>query len=116
MNETRDLAKWMVGLKWVDIPRDVIDYSKILVLDTLGCMLGGSVQDSNKAALRFTRAMGGSPDSTVVNYGDKTSPFNAAFLNASFGHGWEFDDMINAGAGHAVSACTPRRWRWRKKS
>jgi 2-methylcitrate dehydratase PrpD len=106
MNETRDLAKWMVDLKWVDIPRDVIDYSKILVLDTLGCMLGGSVQDSNKAALRFTRAMGGSPDSTVVNYGDKTSPFNAAFLNASFGHGWEFDDMINAGAGHAVSACT----------
>jgi 2-methylcitrate dehydratase PrpD len=106
MNETRDLAKWMVDLRWVDIPRDVIDYAKILVLDTLGCMLGGSVQDSNKAALRYTRAMGGSPDSTVVNYGDKTSPFNAAFLNASFGHGWEFDDMINAGAGHAVSACT----------
>ena len=52
MNETRDLAKWMVDLKWVDIPRDVIDYAKILVLDTFGCMLGGSVQDSNKAALR----------------------------------------------------------------
>ena len=31
MNETSDLAKWMVGLKWVDIPREVIDYSKILV-------------------------------------------------------------------------------------
>jgi 2-methylcitrate dehydratase PrpD len=69
----------MVGLKWVDIPRDVIDYSKFLVLDTLGCMLGGSVQDSNKAALRFTRAMGGSPDSTVVNYGDKTSPLMLPF-------------------------------------
>ncbi|HET9296358.1 MAG TPA: MmgE/PrpD family protein [Candidatus Binatia bacterium] len=106
MNETSDLAKWMVELKWVDIPREVIDYSKILVLDTLGCMLGGSIQDSNKAALRYTRAMGGSPDSTVVNYGDRTNPFNAAFINASFGHGWDFDDMINAGAGHAVSACT----------
>jgi 2-methylcitrate dehydratase PrpD len=96
----------MVGLKWVDIPRDVIDYAKILVLDTLGCMLGGRRWDSNKAALRYTRAMGGSPDSTVVNYGYRTSPFNAAFINASFGHGWDFDDMINAGAGHAVSACT----------
>jgi hypothetical protein len=79
-------------------------FAKILVLDTLGCMLSGSVQDSNNAALHFTRAMGGSPDSSVVNYGDKTSPFNAAFLNASFSHGWEFDDMINAGAAHAVSA------------
>ncbi|MBI2366277.1 MAG: MmgE/PrpD family protein, partial [Deltaproteobacteria bacterium] len=106
MNETRDLARWIVGLKWGDIPQDVIDYAKILILDTLGCMLGGSIQDSNKAALRFVRAMGGLPDSTVVNYGDKTNVFNAAFLNASFGHGWDFDDMINAGAGHAVSSCT----------
>ena len=101
MNETRDLARWIVGLKWGDIPQDVIDYAKILILDTLGCMLGGSIQDSNTAALRFVRAMGGLPDSTVVNYGDKTNVFNAAFLNASFGHGWDFDDMINAGAGHA---------------
>lgn len=106
MNETRDLANWIVGLKWGDIPRDVIDYAKILILDTLGCMFGGSAQDSNKAALRFVRSMGGAPESTVVNYGDKTNAFNAAFLNASFGHGWDFDDMINAGAGHAVSACT----------
>lgn len=106
MNETRDLAQWIVGLRWGAIPQDVIDYAKILILDTLGCMFGGSTQDSNKAALRFVRSLGGAPEATVVNYGDRTNAFNAAFLNASFGHGWDFDDMINAGAGHAVSSCT----------
>ena len=106
MNETTDLAKWIVELKWVDIPEDVIDYAKVLILDILGCMLGGSIQDSNKAALRFVRSVGGTPESTVVNYGDKTNAYNAAFLNASFGHGWDFDEIISPGAAHAASACT----------
>src|SRR5574341_1268414 len=106
MNETRDLARWIVGLKWGDIPQEVIDYSKNLILDTVGCMFGGSIQDSNKAALRFIRSMGGVPECTVVNYGDRTNAFNAAFLNGSFGHGWDFDEMHPGGAGHAVSACT----------
>jgi len=106
MHETRDLAKWIVGLKWGDIPADVINYAKVLTLDVIGCMLGGSIQDSNKAVLRFVRSMGGTPESTVVNYGDKTNAFNAAFLNASFGHGWDFDEMTYPGAAHTASACT----------
>ncbi len=106
MNETRDLAKWIVGLKWGDVPEDVIHYAKILLLDILGCMLGGSIQDSNKAALRFVRAMGGTPESTVVNYGDKTNAYNAALLNGSFGHGWDFDEQTTPGGSHTASACT----------
>lgn len=106
MNETRDLARWIVGLKWGDIPQDVIDYAKILILDTLGCMLGGSIQESNKGALRYVRSMGGSPQATVVNYGDKTNVYNAAFLNGSFGHGWDFDDHLMGGSPHSMSATT----------
>jgi len=106
MNETTDLAKWIVGLKWGDIPEDVIDYAKVLILNILGCMLGGSIQNSNKAALRFVRSMGGTPESTVVNYGDKTNAYNAAFLNASFGHGWDFDEQVTPGGSHTASSCT----------
>ncbi len=106
MNETKDLAAWIVDLKWRDIPKDVIDYSKVLILDTLGCMLGGSLQESNRAALRYMRAMGGAPQATVVNYGDATNVYNASFLNGSFGHGWDFDDHVNGGSPHSMSATT----------
>ena len=106
MNETRDLAAWIADLKWGDIPEDVIDYSKIIILDILGCMFGGSIQESNKAALRFVRSLGGTPECTVVNYGDKTSAFHAAFLNASFGHGWDFDEQATPSRSHTASACT----------
>jgi 2-methylcitrate dehydratase len=106
MNETKDLASWIVDLKLGDIPAQVIDYAKLLLLDTVGCMLGGSLQESNRAALRYMRAMGGSPQATVVNYGDATNVYNAAFLNGSFGHGWDFDDHLAGGSPHSMSATT----------
>lgn len=106
MNETKDLARWIVDLKWGDIPAQVIEHAKVLILDTVGCMLGGSIQESNRAALRYVRAMGGAPQATVVNYGDKTNVCHAAFLNGSFGHGWDFDDHVHGGSPHSMSATT----------
>ena len=92
VNETRDLAKWIVGLRYRDIPEEVIAKAKVLILDSFGSQLGGSVQPSLKAVLRYVRMEGGTPEATVVNYGDKTSAFHAAFLNGAFNHGFEFDD------------------------
>jgi len=106
MNETKDLASWIIGLRWGDIPGTVVDYAKILILDTLGCMLGGSIQESNKAALRYVRAMGGTSQASIVNYGDRTNVYNAAFINGSFGHGWDFDDHLMGGSPHSMSATT----------
>jgi 2-methylcitrate dehydratase PrpD len=106
MNETKDLAAWASRLKLKDVPQNVIDHSKALILDVLGCFFGGSIQETNKPAIKFVRSMGGHPEATVANYGDKTNAFNAAFLNASFGHGWDFDDLIYPGSSHTASACT----------
>src|SRR3989304_10138992 len=106
MNETKDLASWIVNLKGGDIPQRVLDHAKLLILDTVGCMLGGSIQESNKATLRYARAMGGTPQATVINYGDHTNVYNASFLNGSFGHGWDFDDHLNGGSPHSMSATT----------
>ncbi len=106
MDETKKLASWIVDLAWGDIPAQVVDSAKILLLDTVGCMLGGSIQESNRAALRYVRAMGGVPQATVVNYGDKTNVYHAAFLNGSFGHGWDFDDHVDGGSPHSMSATT----------
>jgi len=33
MNETKDLASWIIGLRWGDIPGTVVDYAKILILE-----------------------------------------------------------------------------------
>jgi len=106
VNETVELAKWIAGLKYSDIPENVVERAKVHILDNLGCQLGGSIQDSNKAVLRYVRSQGGVPECTIVNYGDKTSVFNAVFVNGSFGHGWDFDDQCIPGGSHQESQCT----------
>ncbi len=92
LNETRNLARWVVGLEYRDIPEEVIAKAKALILDSFGSQLGGSVQPSLKKLLRYVRIEGGSPEATVVNYGDRTSAYHAALLNGAFNHGFEFDD------------------------
>ena len=41
---------------------------------------------------RYVQGQGGTPQSTVLNYGLKTSAVNASFANGTFGHGFEMDD------------------------
>src|SRR6185503_16204078 len=47
---------------------------------------------------RWIRSQGGIPESTIVNYGLKTSAASAAFVNGTFGHGFEMDDNHAAAA------------------
>ncbi|MFC1914564.1 MmgE/PrpD family protein, partial [Chloroflexota bacterium] len=55
----------------------------------------------------YVREMGGREDSTIVNYGDKTPAENAAFVNSTFGHGFELDDLDTAGASHPGCVIVP---------
>jgi 2-methylcitrate dehydratase PrpD len=43
----------------------------------------------------------------IVNYGNKTVAWDAAFVNATFGQGCELDDMAFGSAGHIGTATIP---------
>lgn len=94
---TSDLVKNVVGLEYGDIPRKIIDLAKAGILDALGCMLAGAIQESSQKALRFVRSQGGAPQCTIAYYGDRTTLYHAALANGAFCHGWEFDDATEFG-------------------
>ena len=89
---TRKLAQFISQLRYQDIPPKVIEKTKEIVLDQLGCELSSSVLPWNKIVYEYAKAMGGSGRSTVVNFGLKTNPEYAALTNATFGHGFQTDD------------------------
>ena len=41
MSELRELARFLAGLRWEDIPEEVRDTARLLLLDNLGAALGG---------------------------------------------------------------------------
>ena len=92
MDYTRELAQFAVQLQYSDLPPAVIEKAKEIALHAWGVQLAGSTLPWSKTAYRYVRDSGGVPQSTVVNYGLKTSAVNAAFANGTFGHGFEMDD------------------------
>lgn len=92
MNNARQLAQFAVQLQYSDLPPSVIEKAKEIALHAWGVQLAASTLPWSKAVYRYIRGQGGVPESTVVNYGLKTSAVNAAFANGTFGHGFEMDD------------------------
>ncbi len=74
------------------LPPAVVEKAKQCVLDYLGVALLGATLPNVSPARRVVCAMGARPESTIVYFGDRTTPAYAAFVNATFGHSCEFDD------------------------
>jgi len=102
MNETKDLARWVAGLRYNDLPSNVVDFTKRFLLDDLGCMLGGSTQLGNKAVLQDVLSQRAKPESTIAVYGHKSTASNVALLDGAFIAGWDYDSTA-VGGGHMGS-------------
>ena len=92
MNETRELARLATELKYEDIPPDVIKKAEELILDQFGVQVSASTKPWCQAAYKQVRDLNSSGGSTILNYGDKVGAELAAFVNGTFGHGFEIDD------------------------
>jgi 2-methylcitrate dehydratase PrpD len=103
MNETRQLARWLADLRYDDLPKNVVDLTKRIILDDLGCMIGGALQLGNKCVLRDVLGSGECPDCTVAYYGHRTSAPTAALVNGAFIAGWDYDSMAQGGGYHMGS-------------
>ncbi|MBI2988736.1 MAG: MmgE/PrpD family protein [Deltaproteobacteria bacterium] len=108
MGPTIVLAEFLSKLHYEQLPSDVITKAKECVLDQLGVQLVASRFEWSRIVYSTVKALGGNPECTIVNYGDKTSAPNAAFANGTFGHGCEFDDHgPNFGHGHPGCVVIP---------
>jgi len=87
---TTELAKNVVRLEFGDIPTELIDLTKMAVLEAAGCMVAGALRGSSRKVLHYARGLGGKPEATCIYYGDRTNIHNAALVNGAFCHGaWE---------------------------
>lgn len=106
-NLTRQLAAYSSGLKYKDLPGEAILVAKQCVLDGLGVMLAGSRDPLTDKVMSYVRCEGGSPKSTIVGYGDRTSPSQAALVNGTAAHALDYDDVLRPLHGHPTVTVLP---------
>jgi 2-methylcitrate dehydratase PrpD len=97
------LAEWVGRVRFEDLPSDVVDTTKLRILDVLGLALAGT-ETRFGGAIR-AGAMATSPPGPcrILGSGDGVSVTSAAFANASFPQALEFDDTHNESIVHMSS-------------
>jgi 2-methylcitrate dehydratase PrpD len=108
MNESRELARYASGIRFEHLPAEVIAKVKDLVLDQLGIQMACSTLPWSKSVLDYVRDWGACvEESTIVACNLRTKAENAAFVNATYGHGFEIDDQYPSGSSHPGCIVVP---------
>jgi 2-methylcitrate dehydratase PrpD len=90
---TAYICQFIEGLRYSDIPADVIAVGKGHILDSLGCALAGSVSPASETIRDYLADGGGAPGKAVVFGSDvRMAPRFAAFANGAAIHADDFDD------------------------
>ena len=92
MSVSRDLAKGVREFQFSDIPPDVIHQSKRILLDTLGCAIGGYGSEASRILQAFVREAGHPAEATVFGSGIKTSCLNATLTNGAMVRYLDYND------------------------
>ena len=91
-NLTKIVSEFAVGLEFNDLPTEVTDKAKLLLLDYIGYALAGSQDNPSKIVTRMLIEKGGKKESTIIAHNGKYPCFNAALANGVMGHCCEMDD------------------------
>ena len=94
------MADFCAGLRYEDIPKEVVAKIKWCILDNLGIILGATRTRFGRAILEYTQLLGDQEQATVLGFGLKTSARSAAFANGSLSETLEYQDGYTKGGYH----------------
>lgn len=105
---TRGIANFVSGLTYEDIPQEVRQRIKLLILDSLGCALYGTHLEWTKIILKTLNAVDRTDDGCRIwGMKKRLSAPHAALLNGTMVQGFELDDVHRKGVLHVGAVTLP---------
>ncbi|MFC2005727.1 MmgE/PrpD family protein [Chloroflexota bacterium] len=93
MGATEEIASFIVGTGFNEIPEKAVETAKEAILDCLGVTLAGSVDPTAEIITQYVKELGCKPEVSVIGSGFKASPPQAALANGTIAHALDYDDM-----------------------
>ena len=103
---TRVLCEYAARTRYEDIPKSVIQATKLYILDCIGNAIGGANLDPGKIVIELFEAMKGIPEASVFSTGKKLPLLHAIYVNAFLSNVLDFDDTY-ANMGHPGATAIP---------
>lgn len=106
MTLSEQLAEYIVGVRYEDVPRDVVEFTKLCIVDYYASLLKGQEAAPVQMMEEAMRLLGGVEQATTAT-GWKSSVTNVAFVNGGASHVIELDDIHKASIVHAATVLMP---------
>ena len=104
---TRGIADFVSGLRYEDIPAEVIARIKLLILDSLGCALYATDLPWSRILMETLAETDTSIACTVLGTNRRLSAPHAALMNGTLVQGFELDDVHRVGVLHVGAVTLP---------
>src|SRR5262245_29086881 len=105
---TRTLARYVLSVRYEDLPDPVRKEARRTLLNWVGCALGGSRHETVDVAIAALAPFSGPAQATVLGRRDRLDILHAALMNGISSHVYDFDDThlktVIHPAGPVVSA------------
>ena len=106
---TWELADWVAGLKFEDLPPAAIEEAGRVLADYLGeSLFVGATKPWGQSIAAYCAAQGGGqPQSTIIATGKKTLTSKAALANGTMALGFEYADFNGLGRPYPFAVTAP---------
>lgn len=107
MDIASELVDYAVGLNFDDLPTEVVDCAKKVLLDTCGVMIAGSAAPGIETLVDIIKDWGGKPESSILIYGDKVPLPHAVLANGTMARAHDFDEVHEKAMIHSANSIVP---------
>ena len=99
------LSDYTAALTFEELPAEVVHHAKRMLIDTLGCAIGGFTSEPSKVARSLAEAVTSQQPATVLGSGQQTSLDLATFANGVMMRYLDFNDgYTSKESGHPSDA------------
>jgi len=95
-NVTQQMIDFIEDICFEDLPKEVLHECKRLLLDSIGCAIGGLITEKGKISIKVARRLNGNPEASIIGMGGKLACPNAAFANGELINALDYDAIIVA--------------------
>jgi 2-methylcitrate dehydratase PrpD len=97
--ETVRLAEYAAGLRYEDLPREVVAAAKDAIIDTIAACICGSALPWSRIVIDYAERTGPGGTSRILGRGSAVQAPAAALANGALAHAFELDSLTRPGAG-----------------
>jgi 2-methylcitrate dehydratase PrpD len=97
------VAEWVAGIRYEDLPSDVVSATKLRILDVIGLALAGAETQFGKSTTAAAVTMSPPGPCRIFGSGKAVGAPVAAFANAALSQALEYDDTHNESIVHMSS-------------